>query len=170
VVLFAVITSAPANPVRTDHARAELVASVPSVAPGDTFWVALKLTPDEGWHVYWFNPGDAGLPPRLEWTLPKGWQAGPLQVPWPDRFETPPLASYGYKDEVWYPVRIIVPSGEDGKVSGALFETAAVIRAHATWLICREECLPEEADLELTITFDTGLSRPDATHTPHPPS
>jgi DsbC/DsbD-like thiol-disulfide interchange protein len=142
-----------AQPVRTDHARAELIANITTAAPGDSFWAALKLVPDRGWYVYWSNPGDAGFPPRLEWSLPDGWSAGPLQFPYPDRFEDPPLASFGYKDEVWYPVRITVSSGT---VPNAPF----VIRARAEWLICREECVPEGADL--TLALNTGSPVPDS--------
>jgi DsbC/DsbD-like thiol-disulfide interchange protein len=153
LAILAAFSHAPAQPVRTDHARAEMMANVKSVAPGDSFWAALKLVPDAGWHVYWFNPGDAGVPPRLEWNLPDGWSAGPLLFPYPERFENPPLASYGYKDEVWYPVRIAVSSGS---LPGDSF----VIRARAEWLICREECLPESADLSLAM--GTGAPAPDA--------
>ena len=133
--------------VRTAHARATLVANVTAIAPGDSFRVALRLQPDPGWHVYWSNPGDAGMPPSLDWTLPEGWNAGPLLFPVPERFETPPLASYGYKDDVWYPVNIRVDGGTPAGPRVSL-------RARAEWLICREECLPEAADL--AVTLDVG--------------
>lgn len=136
--------------VRTGHARAELVTTVASVAPGDTFRAALRLLPDAGWHVYWSNPGDAGMPPSLDWKLTGGWKASPLRFPVPERFETPPLASYGYKDEVWYPVDITAPKG-------APTDHPVVLRARAEWLICREECLPEAADFVVTI----GVGRPE---------
>ena len=141
--------------VRTGHTEAELVVDAVSIAPGDTLRAALRLKPDPGWHVYWSNPGDAGLPPTLEWSLPslpEGWRAGPLEFPVPRIIETPPFASFGYKEEVWYPVRVTAPSGD---FAGA----EATLRARAEWLVCAEECLPESADLSVTV--GTGKTVPD---------
>ena len=28
------------------------------------------MLPDEGWHTYWKNPGDTGLPTRIQWEAP----------------------------------------------------------------------------------------------------
>ncbi|NIP43185.1 MAG: thiol:disulfide interchange protein, partial [candidate division Zixibacteria bacterium] len=85
-----------AEPVRIGHLRAELVSEVESIKPGEPFWVALHFIMDEHWHVYWQNPGDAGLPPRIEWELPAGFRAGETQWPYPERFDVPPLTSFGY--------------------------------------------------------------------------
>jgi DsbC/DsbD-like thiol-disulfide interchange protein len=132
--------------VRTEHARASFLSTVTSVAPGDSFYVALRLQPDSGWHVYWHNPGDAGMPPSLTWRLPAKWTAGPLLFPVPDLFETPPLASFGYKDDVWYPVKMVA--------GGGVSAPRVSLRVRAEWLICREECLPEAADF--TVNLETG--------------
>src|SRR5690606_30691924 len=83
-----------------------------------------------------------------------GWNAGPLLFPVPERFETPPLAGYGYKNEVWYPADITVDGGTPAGPRVSL-------RARAEWLVCREECLPEAADL--TLSLDVGRTVPRAT-------
>ena len=57
---------AAAQPVDGGHARVELISERHAVVPGDTFYIALKMDMDEGWHVYWRNAGDAGLPPRID--------------------------------------------------------------------------------------------------------
>lgn len=65
-----------------DHVEAELVSEVQSILLGKPFCVALRLKMDEHWHIYWKNPGDSGLPPKIEWNLPDGsgrnagWQKG----------------------------------------------------------------------------------------------
>jgi DsbC/DsbD-like thiol-disulfide interchange protein len=46
-------------------AEAELISDRASVAPGETIHVALHMTMQPGWHIYWKNAGDAGLPPQL---------------------------------------------------------------------------------------------------------
>lgn len=150
LITAAIGSAAPARDVasvRTGHARAELVTTATSIAPGDSFRAALRLQPDAGWHVYWSNPGDAGMPPSLEWKLTGGWKASPLRFPVPERFDTPPLASYGYQNEVWYPLDITADGGAPAGLRVSL-------RARAEWLICREECLPEAADF--TVTLDVG--------------
>ncbi len=144
LILAVVAPHSGAAPVRTGHAEAELVSEAVSVAPGDSFRVALRLKPDPGWHVYWKNPGDAGLPPKLDWTLPSGWRADSLRFPYPTRIETPPFASYGYKGEVGYPSWIAVSPG-------AVAGQRVSLRAKAEWLICADECLPESAELSVEI-------------------
>src|SRR6185437_13732190 len=70
---------ATAAPVRTGHVTAELVAQKTAFVPGADNVVALKLTLDKGWHTYWRNAGDSGLPTTLAWTLPAGISAGPIE-------------------------------------------------------------------------------------------
>lgn len=132
------------EPVRVGHVEAELVAEVAGIRPATPFTVGLHLNMDEHWHVYWRNPGDAGLPPRLTWELPEGWQAGEIQWPYPERFEAPPLMSFGYHDEILLPVTITPPPD---LVPG----TEVTLTARAFWLVCREECIPGEADLRLIL-------------------
>jgi thiol:disulfide interchange protein DsbD len=70
--------------VENAQIRAELIAHAPQgVAPGQPLWLALQLRHASGWHTYWKNPGDSGLATELNWTLPAGWQAGPIQPPSP---------------------------------------------------------------------------------------
>ena len=52
------------------HAR--LVAEDSAIAPGGTITVALEEKIAPGWHTYWKNPGDAGAPTEIQWTLAGG--------------------------------------------------------------------------------------------------
>ncbi len=147
----AATTTTPATTaMRTGHAWAEIVSGVSSIAPRDSFTIALRLRPDPGWHVYWSNPGDAGMPPSLTWKLPNEWSVTPLRFPVPTRQDIPPLASFGYEDEVWYPATVVAGAGDAG--------SRVSLRVRAEWLICREECLPEAADFALTL--DVGRTVP----------
>src|SRR5579864_944263 len=69
------------------HARVELLAAQAAAQPGRPFQVGLHFQLEPGWHIYWINPGDSGEPPRVKWTLPAGYQAGPIQWPVPQRIE-----------------------------------------------------------------------------------
>ena len=60
-----------------------LTADRVSVAPGETFHIALHQDIAPGWHTYWRNPGDSGLPTEIDLTLPEGWTAGDIVWPAP---------------------------------------------------------------------------------------
>ncbi|MBU6467373.1 MAG: hypothetical protein KGQ30_11720, partial [Burkholderiales bacterium] len=89
------------NVVTTPRVRAELVAHAPDgLAPGASAWLGLVLTHQPGWHTYWKNAGDSGLPTELRWTLPAGMDVGEIAWPVPHRIRVGPLANYGYEGEV----------------------------------------------------------------------
>ncbi|MEI7527632.1 MAG: thioredoxin family protein [Elusimicrobiota bacterium] len=131
-------------PARAGHVDASLLSARAAAAPGESFAAGLKLRMRDGWHVYWRNPGDAGLAPSLAWRLPRGWNAAPLSWPAPERLEFPPLTNFGYNGEVILPLTLTVPAA-------ARPGTRAALRAHAEWLECREGCEPGEAELTLNI-------------------
>ena len=132
------------------HVQATLVAETDAVQPGTVLVVGLRLRMDPGWHTYWRNPGDAGLPTKAKWTLPPGFTAGDLQWPRPARFNTGPLVSYGYESEVLHPVEIQVP--------GSIASAEVTLEARVSWLECEEICLPGKADLTLTLPVRQAAS------------
>ena len=135
-------------PVRTDHVEAELVAARTAIEAGKPALVALRLKMIPHWHTYWRNPGDSGQPTAIQWKLPAGYQAGPIHWPPPRRLPAAHLMNFGYEDEVMLPVEISVPAGASG---------SAVLHAQANWLVCNEErCIPEEAELALTLPVGAG--------------
>jgi len=130
---------------------AALVSDRSSVEPGETFHLALHQQITPGWHTYWRNPGDSGEPTRLELSLPDGWRTGEMIWPAPHSYDLGPLTNYGYSAEVTLPVPVTAP---DNAAEGPL-----TINAFATWLVCEDICIPEEA--ELTLTLDVGASTVD---------
>lgn len=131
------------EPVKTENAEAELVAGMAAIAPGEPFDVALKLTPREGWHTYWRNPGDSGMATTIEWTLPPGFAAGDIQWPAPHAMPYGPLTNYGYGEEHWLLVTITPPAD--------LAPGDVTLKARADWLVCEDICIPEGADLSLDL-------------------
>jgi thiol:disulfide interchange protein/DsbC/DsbD-like thiol-disulfide interchange protein len=141
----------PAGPsavVQTDQVRAELLAHAPDgVDAGKTIWVGLQLSHQPHWHTYWKNPGDSGLPTTLQWTLPTGITAGEIAWPTPGRIAVGSLANYGYEGTVLLPVPLqIGPGFAPGFGSGEL-----TIKLSASWLVCRQECIPQDGVFELRI-------------------
>ena len=78
-IIFLPIQSFAANS-GSSHVKVELLQEEQTVQPGRPFWVALHLDLEDGWHVYWKNPGDAGMPLKVEWNLPAGFEAGSFAV------------------------------------------------------------------------------------------
>lgn len=130
------------------HVQASLVAETDGVQAGQTLVAGLWLQMDAGWHTYWRNPGDAGLPSKAKWELPEGFVAGELQWPQPSRFNTGPLVSYGYEHEVLLPVEIQVPA--------TLSSDEVRLTARVSWLECEEVCLPGKAELALVLDVRTN--------------
>src|ERR1700722_2967366 len=97
-----------AVPVRAGNVAASFVSSRDAARPGESFDAGLRLKMKPGWHVYWKNPGDSGLAPKLDWSLPAGWSADAFEWPAPRRLEAPPLTSFGYEDEVVFPLALTV--------------------------------------------------------------
>jgi thiol:disulfide interchange protein DsbD len=92
----------------------------------------------------------------MDWALPPGWTAGPLVFPHPERVPVAPLMSYGYTDEVVLLTRLTAPAA---LAPG----TAVTLRGRAAWLVCEKICIPEEADVALTLPVVAGKAGPDAT-------
>ena len=136
--------------VKSERTTASLVAETNAAMPGVAFTAALRLVLAPGWHTYWQNPGDAGIPPSLDLTLLKGTSAGPLQWPVPHRVAEGTLTTYAYTGDVVLPFTV-TPG-----------DASAAIHAHAQWLACREICVPEEADLELQLPSGPVTAAPEA--------
>ncbi|HEX4872033.1 MAG TPA: protein-disulfide reductase DsbD domain-containing protein, partial [Nevskiaceae bacterium] len=153
--LLALAPPAGAAPVQRDHVEAELIAEHRTLQAGRSDnTVALRLKPEAGWHVYWRNPGDSGLPTRLEWRLPEGVQAGEIAWPYPHAQSLGDLTNYGYDAETLHLVPLSVDRG--------LAETTVTLEVTAKWLVCADVCIPGEADLQLTLPVIAEAPAPDA--------
>lgn len=140
--------------VRVDSVEAELVADRTAVVPGTPMRIGVRLRHDPHWHTYWRNPGDSGLPTRVDLDLPEGFVAGAIRWPAPQRLFIPPLANYGYEGEIVLPMALDVPSSlPGGDVHFA---------AHVSWLMCRDICIPGEARLALVLPVQRGGVAPES--------
>jgi thiol:disulfide interchange protein DsbD len=126
--------------------RATLIAEVTQVEPGGTFRLGVELQMAPGWHVYWKNPGEAGLASEVVWDAPR-LLLGPQGWPAPTRFVTPDgtIVSYGYAHSVLFPVQARLTAGADGPFTAV---------ATADVLVCDVQCIP--AKMELTRLFGVG--------------
>ena len=133
--------------VKTEQVRAELLVHAPQgLQAGQTFWLGLQIEHQPDWHTYWQNPGDSGLPTRLQWQLPTGLQAGDIAWPLPKKFPIGTLANYGYEGRLLLTVPVTVGTDFRFPDSGPL-----ALALQAEWLVCRQECIPQEGRFTLSL-------------------
>jgi DsbC/DsbD-like thiol-disulfide interchange protein/cytochrome c biogenesis protein CcdA len=150
--LLALFCAAPAAAQlgqRQNAIRPELVAEGPAV-PGGEVELAILMHTDPSWHGYWLNPGDAGLPMKIEWQLPKGATLGPLRFPVPDKLLVAGIVNYVYERDHALLTRLKVPADAKGVLP---------IRAEAQWLACTDKvCVPERGSFSLDIPVGAGAA------------
>ena len=142
------VLAAESAPHVTARNTVTLVSESDSVVAGRPVRLGLRFKLAPGWHTYWSNPGDAGAPPTLDVA---GAAAGPIVFPAPERLREGPFTSFAYTGEVLLPISIIAPVGPNWAID-----------AHATWLVCANVCVPEEAQFRLNLPAGTGAPGPQA--------
>lgn len=131
------------------HVKVEFLQEEESIQPGQPFWVALHFELEKDWHVYWKNPGDAGIPLKVEWVLPEGFEAGPLQWPFPEKFTASDMVGFGYTSEVTLLSQISPPEQLD-------LNSKIDLQAKINWLVCSSlTCQPGSTTVDLPITVST---------------
>ena len=143
------------NVVKTPQVQASLFVNAPQgIRAGETIWLGLQLAHQAHWHTYWRNPGDSGLPTDLQWKLPAGIVAGDLIWPAPQKIPIGTLANYGYEGTVM----LVTPF----KISPQFKTTPATaevqFQLHANWLVCKQECIPQEGDFSLSVPLHSTTS------------
>ena len=131
-------------PLEEPRARVELLLASTAIEPGGRVDAALRFEIDDHWHLYWSNPGDSGLPPRVHWELPEGLTASPLEWPVPARLEQAGLVTFVYEEELVLPFTFVL--AESARAPEAL-----AISGKVSWLVCREECLAESDGVAGTL-------------------
>ncbi|HEX8572373.1 MAG TPA: thioredoxin family protein [Allosphingosinicella sp.] len=154
VLPLAPAASAEAPPQR--HVGTQFIAETPRPAAGSLVTLAIRMTPEPGWHGYWKNPGDSGVEPSVKWTLPSGSAAGPLEYPVPGRLVVGGLMNYVYEGPYALLLKLKVP---EGLAEG----TRLPIRGRFDYLVCtKESCVPESADLAIDLSVGAaGAAHPN---------
>jgi DsbC/DsbD-like thiol-disulfide interchange protein/cytochrome c biogenesis protein CcdA/thiol-disulfide isomerase/thioredoxin len=145
VVLVVLASADLTQALPSRHVEAELLIDDRPRAVGEPFLAAIRLKIEDGWHIYWENPGSPGAPPKVTWKLPEGYTAGPLLFPTPHRFDAAGYRSYGYEKEAILLATITPPAGAG---------LPASVAADVVWLVCAETCVRGSA----TVTWNTGAA------------
>lgn len=151
IALFALLFANPsyaAPAVVTERSKAELIIESTPLKAGESIWVGVALTMQPKWHHYWVNPGDSGMSALFEWSVPEGFSAGPIHWPTPKRIEYADLYNYGYSGSK----ALLVPLQAPENLEGGAYNVAL----NASWLVCKDICIPEEATFTFTLSTQTA--------------
>ncbi|MCH4294899.1 thioredoxin family protein [Shewanella sp. 3B26] len=133
---------------------ASLLLESNTPASGSQTSLAIRMSPEAGWHGYWLNPGDAGFPLQLKWQLPEGVTVGELQYPAPESLLITGMMNYIYHGDyaLLAPLQIA-----DEVAAGTAIDVAVELR----YLVCSPTlCLPEQQRLETHfIVGDKGAPK-----------
>ncbi len=144
VALPAASQSLPRFGAPEKHVEAELIAATDAIVPGQPLKLGLRLKHEHEWHTYWQVPGDSGLPTQIKWQLPAGFSAGAIDWPHPKRLPVGPLMNFGYEGETLLLTTVQVPAN-------LVVGTPVTLTAKASWLECKDVCIPGDAQVKLTL-------------------
>lgn len=139
---------------RTPQVEAVLVPQTRSIQPGEPVRMAIRLSVAPGWHIYWTNPGESGLPTTVRWRGPTGFQVGPTRWPYPERQGLASLVTHTYEGEVVL-LTDLHPSA-DLRGGGR-----AELVAQVGWGVCRDVCIPQEVRLSVDLPVRDRTPRPN---------
>ena len=126
------------------HIQVSLVSERTAVVSDKTHWIGILLEPEPQWHTYWRNPGDSGEPPKVDWKTPNEVQVGELQWPIPQQIPVAHLINYGYEGATLLMAPLTIDPG--------FSENQLTIEAELSWLVCKEDCIPGWATLDITLS------------------
>ena len=136
----------------TERVEARLVSAVEGAGDLKTLPLGLELKLKPGWKTYWRSPGDAGLPPQLDWSQSANVAGATIAYPAPHRMTLLGLQTYGYEDHV------VLPLDVEAKTPGAPLDA----KASATVLVCEKICVPETFELALSLPAGPAAPGPEA--------
>lgn len=128
----------------------KLSLDLAAAQPGDTVTAVIALKSTDGWHTYWRNPGDdgnggpVGQATKIDWTLPQGITAGPVQWPAPTK-----QVEKEFHTHIFEQASLLVPLTIAADAPKGNFQVKARVR----WLECKEECVPGQQDVEASLSI-----------------
>lgn len=134
------------------NAAARLITAVQATGSAGQIEAALQIRLAPGWHAYWRSPGDAGIPPSIDWSGSKNLQSGKLYWPAPKRFLLDGLVTQGYETGVVLPIAV------------TLVQPGKPIFLHALvhYSACKDICIPYTASLHLSLPAGLAISSAEA--------
>lgn len=106
-----------------------------------TYLAGLEFLLDPGWHTYWRAPGEAGIPPQLDFGASINLGSAEVLYPVPERYSDGFSVSIVYHDGVVLPVKVVpLDPAEPVRLDISLF-----------FGVCSDICVPGDARLSLEL-------------------
>jgi suppressor for copper-sensitivity B len=131
--------------VGDSRATVRLITAADNITADSTLEAGLEFRFAKGWHGYWRTPGDAGIPPTVDWSASENIWSGTISWPAPHRLVIDGLQNSVYENDVVLPVKLFLTHAQ----------TVARVKASITYAACSEVCVPLQADL--TLALPTGV-------------
>lgn len=105
---------------------------------------ALRIRLADGWKTYWRAPGDAGIPPSLNWKGSGNLAGVAFHWPVPDVFDAGGMRTIGYAHELILPMTLVSKDpGQPISLKG---------KVHLG--VCQDVCMPMDAAVSVTLPAD----------------
>jgi DsbC/DsbD-like thiol-disulfide interchange protein len=148
VPLGAGSSAGPESP-GSEYVRFAVARSHEAVPPGQPLRFVLAMDIAEGWHVYWPGQNDSGMDMSIEWKLPEGWKASPIEYPIPAR-HVGEGEILDYIIEGKQAISVTITAPKDAKIDP---DVKVPIAGTLKYLICNESCLPGEFAFSTTVSI-----------------
>ncbi len=142
--------AAATNWVGDSRAAVRLITATDHIAADLTLEAGLEFRFAKGWHGYWRTPGDAGIPPTVDWSASEDISGADISWPAPHRLVIEELQNSVYENDVVLPVKLHLKQAH----------TSVRVKASIEYAACSEICVPLQA--ELTLPLSTGAVGPSA--------
>lgn len=151
IALLTTLVAAPAPAAGFDVPKVDVRLIASGGLADGAYRTAISLVLPDGWHSYWKNPGDTGIPPVFDTTGSANLAAVEIGYPVPQRKSDDIGTSLVYEGALAFPIRV---RPED---AAAPVELAIRFR----YGLCADVCLP--ADATLTAHLDPAAPADEAT-------
>jgi suppressor for copper-sensitivity B len=103
--------AAATNWVGDSRAVVRLITATDNIAADSTLEAGLEFRFAKGWHGYWRTPGDAGIPPTVDWSASANISGAEISWPAPHRLVIDELQNSVYENDVVLPVKLhLIPT------------------------------------------------------------
>ena len=123
----------------------QLIAETDGIVPGETFYLGLYFKHQKGWHTYWKNPGDVGLPPAITWKdIPKDFVTKDVLWAAPEIHKMGIIDVQSYHGEILHIHPIQAPT--QMKIGSKI-----TLKGQLSWMMCSKQCVPAWENVSITL-------------------
>lgn len=127
-------------------AEVRLISATTAVGDLEAIPLGVEVKLEDGWKTYWRSPGDAGIPPQVDFTGSSNIASTNFRWPIPARFQYYDLETFGYSKKVVFPIDVLLERpGEP-----------TALRARVDMLICDDVCIPHTMNVSLDLPRGTA--------------